>query len=222
MEAMNFDYFSGFLRYLSEENGLKASWLDVYPLQDALNAAKSTSPPFFIDIGGSMGHQTAALLRRYPNAPSSGKCIVQDLPQVVEQAKAIPGQDPNIEFKASSFFEPQPESDRGARIYYMRYIMHDWRDAECVKILSHLKDAMAEDSVIVIDEVLVPEHADAKNGSWIATCDLVMLAMTDDARERTVKEFEGLVRQVGGGLEVKVAKVYDERRGNGVVVVGKV
>jgi hypothetical protein len=39
----------------------------------------------------------------------------------------------------------------------MHKIMHDWPDAECVEILTHLRDAMAPDSRIFINDCIVPE-----------------------------------------------------------------
>jgi demethylsterigmatocystin 6-O-methyltransferase len=39
----------------------------------------------------------------------------------------------------------------------MHKIMHDWPDHECVEILTHLRDAMAADSRIFINDCIVPE-----------------------------------------------------------------
>lgn len=40
----------------------------------------------------------------------------------------------------------------------MHKIMHDWPDYECVQILTHLRDAMAVDSRIFINDCIVPDQ----------------------------------------------------------------
>ena len=36
--------------------------------------------------------------------------------------------------------------------------MHDWPDAECIEILTHLRDAMSSDSRIFINDVILLEQ----------------------------------------------------------------
>ena len=43
----------------------------------------------------------------------------------------------------------------GARVYYMRNIMHDYSDHKCKGILQLTMDAVGKDSVITIDEMIL-------------------------------------------------------------------
>lgn len=46
---------------------------------------------------------------------------------------------------------------RGLTDYCIRRVLHDWPDAECVKILKNQADAMSDDSIILIAEMVVPK-----------------------------------------------------------------
>lgn len=38
----------------------------------------------------------------------------------------------------------------GADVYWLRYILHDWSDEYCVRILSRIKESMGRKSRILI------------------------------------------------------------------------
>lgn len=58
-----------------------------------------------VDVGGSMGHDLSEFRRKWSDAP--GRLVLQDLPDVVAQAKA--GQlHPSIEAMEHDFFTEQP------------------------------------------------------------------------------------------------------------------
>jgi O-methyltransferase domain len=44
----------------------------------------------------------------------------------------------------------------GAKAYFMRRVLHDYSDDDCVKILSHLRAAMAQDSKLLIQDQVMP------------------------------------------------------------------
>lgn len=73
-------------------------------------------------------------------------------------------------------------------------------------MLSHLADAMTEDSTILIDEMIVPAVG--------ATPDLTQLDMTMmclySAKERTLAEWKELLARTGKGLSVRRAVQYHE------------
>lgn len=183
--------------------------------QYARGATDSTL--IFVDVGGNRGHQCINLKQRYPDLP--GRIVVQDQPHVIEEAKAnpLPGFG-GIEAQSHDIFSPQKlkgmshqstpltrfESNAdfvlGARVYYMRYILHDWPDRQCVEILQNLRAGMTEESTIFIDEMVMPESG----ASWRATqMDLVM-ACCFASTERSLPEFEVLLNEAG----LKISKVY--------------
>ncbi|KAK9318802.1 S-adenosyl-L-methionine-dependent methyltransferase [Lipomyces orientalis] len=168
------------------------TWLDEYAF---LEVAKSAAPeqPLFVDVGGGLGHQSVALRKALPADIKNG-IVVQDLAPVISQAQPFDG----VELTVHNFWEPNPV--KGAKIYYMRNIIHDWPDDKAVQILKHIKDAMAPDSTCIIDEMVIPEQG----AHWQAT-QLDMLMMTALAsQERTEKQFEKLVAAAG----LRIRKIY--------------
>lgn len=60
-----------------------------------------------------------------------------------------------IEFMTHDFFTPQPQLP-DAKVYLLRWILHDWPAAYCLKILRNLTAGMAPGSSIIIAEVIMP------------------------------------------------------------------
>lgn len=86
------------------------------------------------------------------------------------------------------------------KYYYLRNILHDWTDDNSVAILSNLKAAMGESSVILIDEMVLPDI----KASWQATqLDLTMMAALGSL-ERTHEQWHKLVRSAG----LRIVKIY--------------
>jgi hypothetical protein len=74
-----------------------------------------------VDVGGGTGTITAEIARYDPKM----RCIVQDLPAVIEEA-AVPEDlkdGERLRFMAHDFFEVQPVKE--ADVYYLRWILHD-------------------------------------------------------------------------------------------------
>src|SRR5271163_1747495 len=96
-----------------------------------------------VDVGGGVGYIGVAISKR---VKPGVEVLVQDRPSVVEQGKSIFGE--SVTFQGHDFFNPQPVY--GAKVYYLRLILHDWPDAVCITILGHIRKAMAEDSKLLI------------------------------------------------------------------------
>jgi hypothetical protein len=45
----------------------------------------------------------------------------------------------------------------GADIYLLRWILHDWSDKYCIKILQNLIPALRKGTKIVINDICIPE-----------------------------------------------------------------
>ncbi|KAL8772303.1 MAG: hypothetical protein Q9209_002515 [Squamulea sp. 1 TL-2023] len=108
-----------------------------------------------VDVGGGHGSVSQALARSTKHI----KYVVQDLPGTVEQAqKELPAEfEHRIEFKEHDFFTEQ--TVKGADIYLTRWILHDWSDKYCVRILKALVPAMEgnKKSRIVLFECVLSE-----------------------------------------------------------------
>lgn len=106
-----------------------------------------------VDIGGSQGHVSVHLAQKFPHL----KFIVQDMPQVIEGAEAkIPGDvKERVEVMVHDMFTEQPVA--GADVYLLRYVLHDWSDKYCVKVLQQLVPGMKKGSKVVIQDHVLPE-----------------------------------------------------------------
>jgi hypothetical protein len=130
-----------------------------------------------------------------------GKMVLHDLPRVIAQADSLPE---DIAKVGHDFFQPLPEAVRGAKAFYLRNILHDWPQTQASFILRNIADAMAEDSVVLIHEILLPEtgvsYFDAMMG-WHM--------MDIGALERTEKQWKTLVGSVG----LKIKGIWKEEQG---------
>ncbi len=142
--------------------------------------------PVIADIGGGIGSQLVAILDAHPSV----RGILFDAPAVI--AQGIPHD--RMERVGGDFFKSVPS---GADAYTMRWIIHDWADAESIAILSNIRKAMKPDSRVVLIEEIIPETPELTWAKWL---DLHMLAMAG-GKERTVAEYKELYSQSGFDLE---------------------
>lgn len=103
-----------------------------------------------VDIGGGHGAVSVALA----NATAHMRFIVQDLPNTTAQGeKLLPsGLQDRVSFMAHDFFEEQPV--KGADVYFLRYILHNWSDKYARRILKSVIPALKDGSRIVCYEFL--------------------------------------------------------------------
>ena len=199
------EHFNQFM--VAQREGMP-SWLDVYPYQELAEGLKPEQP-FFVDLGGGFGHQSIALRQKLPDLPN--KIVVQDIPATLEHAIKYPG----VEIIAQDFFRPQETTGKvnlaifsycltlmqiGAKIYYMRNIIHDWPDEKALLILKNTKAALSPDSVILIDDIVIPNTGAPLQATQL---DLVMM-ITLASLERTKDQWESLTERAG----LKIQKIY--------------
>jgi hypothetical protein len=106
-----------------------------------------------VDVGGSHGNVSIDIAKRFPDL----HFIVQDLPGVVQDAQAKVPADlaDRVTFMAHDFFTEQPVKQ--AKVYYLRWILHDWSDKYCIQILRALIPALNPgDRVILSERCLEP------------------------------------------------------------------
>ena len=202
-----FDWMSGhpyiakdFNNFMAFRRQGKPSWLDIYPVEEAAHGW-NPNKPFFVDVGGGIGHQCIALKERFPYLP--GQVVVQDIECPIDSAFPSHG----IKPMAHDFFKPQSvkgirryshascSADSqlflalGARLYFLGTVLHDWPDKECEIILGNLAAVMSFESRILLDEQILPNQSI----DWRATqIDLYMLSGLA-ATERTEAMWTGLV-----------------------------
>jgi 6-hydroxytryprostatin B O-methyltransferase len=106
-----------------------------------------------VDVGGIIGHACFTIAEVVPEL----KFVVQDLDKVVEVVRErVKGKKhlERIEFQTHSFFKPLPV--RGADVYLLRCICHDYLDKYAAKILGNIIPAMGPKSRIVVVDGVVP------------------------------------------------------------------
>jgi len=142
-----------------------------------------------VDVGGAHGHLVATILRRHRKV----RGVLYDQPQVVDGAAArgfFKGLGNRIETAGGDFFASVPAEADG---YIMKYILHDWDDDRCVRILSLCREAMAPGGrVLVVENVIEPGN----RPSWGKLLDVNMLALLS-GKERTKAEFRNLLARAG-------------------------
>jgi hypothetical protein len=137
-----------------------------------------------VDIGGGDGMFLEKILAAH--APLHG--TVFDQPHIVAQAKsrlAAGGFADRCTAVGGNFFSSVPE---GRDVYLLKWILHDWNDEDCVRILRSCRRAMKPDGRLIVVEHVAGSAEDPPDGRFL---DLMMLVMTG-GRERTKEEFAKL------------------------------
>ncbi|XVF67990.1 hypothetical protein PTKIN_Ptkin10aG0166400 [Pterospermum kingtungense] len=139
-----------------------------------------------IDVGGGNGTALTLLVKAFPWI----RGINFDLPHVVAVAPKYNG----IENVGGDMFESVPKADAA----FFMWVLHDWGDEECIKILKKCREAIPKDKgkLIIVDAVL-EEHKDEKLDFLRLTLDMVMMAHTNKGKERTLKEWTYVLKEAG-------------------------
>ncbi|CAG8975340.1 hypothetical protein HYALB_00005670 [Hymenoscyphus albidus] len=182
-------------------------WFDFYPVEERFAQSSSTDTPLMVDIGGSLGNDLAAFHARFPSL--RGSLVLEELPEVLD---SITDLDASIVQVKHDFFLPQPKIALGAKAYFLSTILHDWPDKEGKIILAHVRSAMNEESVLLINENALP---DTNVPLYPAKLDFLMMSFFSGI-DRTVKQFRTLLEESGFELvEAHQPKVV--RSGTGYI-----
>ncbi|OLC54051.1 MAG: hypothetical protein AUH85_12720 [Chloroflexi bacterium 13_1_40CM_4_68_4] len=145
------------------------------------------------DVGGGNGALLIAALKKHPRAAG----IVFDLPQGVRGAEArfgAAGVADRCRVVAGDFFVDSPPA---ADAYLMKFILHDWPDDDCVRILSKVREAMRPQSRLLVIERALPERVtETASAQGVTITDLHMMVMLG-GRERSEREYAQLLVRAG-------------------------
>ncbi len=171
-----------------DEGMTSHSTVETRDVLEALDGYGFDGPAHLCDVGGGAGHFLSHLLDERPRLTGQ----VLELPQVVEKAGELPGRlgvADRITFTAGDMFESVP----GADAYVLKHILHDWTDAECVRILANVREAADAGVPVLVAEYVVPGP---ETPHFAKLFDLHMLLCTG-GRERTVEEYGELFDRAG-------------------------
>jgi len=201
----------------------------LHPPDQILSACEWETLPegaLVVDVGGGVGTSTLLLAEKFEHL----RVVVQDRPPVIEEGKRVweaklPGilASGRAKLEVHDFLTEQPI--KGADIYLLGQILHDWADSYCEIILTHLRAAAGPATRLVLIEALLPfacripaddETAEISGaipleapapllanfgvagGMGYAT-DLIMMT-SFNAQERTVKHVKALLDRTGWKL----------------------
>jgi hypothetical protein len=143
-----------------------------------------------VDVGSGHGVLVAALLRAAPEA----EAVLFDRAPAIAQARHALQRDGLAErcsFVVGDFFASVPA---GGDAYVLSRILHDWEDADALRILAACRAAMDDTARLLIVDAILPERA--RDQPAAIRTDLHMLVLVG-ARERTVAEFRDLLGRAG-------------------------
>lgn len=157
------------------------------------------------DIGGGAGHQCLALRSQRPEL--RGRLVVTDLDVMIQQQDRALLEKNQITSVADDFFslDSCPNALQHAKTYYLRNVLHDWDDNKSIQILSRVRKAMATDSVLVLDELVLPEWK-----ASMTACNFDLSMMTISSWERSSGQWQDLLERAG--FEIEQTWCYDEDR----------
>jgi hypothetical protein len=182
-----FDYFAG----QHDEATLfteSMSNLDRAAVPEVAAVLDTRQARFALDVGGASGELVRALMRANPQLAGG----VLDLPHIAPDATDAAERDGLSErFTAvgGDFFVTVPPAD----LYLIKYILHDWDDQKCVRILANCRAALEPGGRVVVVECLVEPTG---TSSGVPLMDLNMLTVTG-GRERELAEFDALFAAAG-------------------------
>jgi SAM-dependent methyltransferase len=146
-----------------------------------------------VDVGGGHGSFLAAVLDGNPAATG----ILFDLPSVIEDAtkgEFVGRLGDRVRLVGGDFFKEVPA---GADLYLLKFVLHDWHDTDCVRILANIRRAIAPGGRLALVEMVLPGRNEPHLGPLM---DLNMMVMTGGI-ERTGAEYSDLLAKAGFQLE---------------------
>ncbi|KAF9697583.1 hypothetical protein EKO04_004422 [Ascochyta lentis] len=178
--------------FFEGDRGSRPVWVDWFPVQKLLDEKPVTDDDvLYVDVAGGRGHDLVEFRRKFGSYP--GKYVLMDLPHVVEDKTLdLAG----VDKIAFDFFQDQVVPD--ARIYYMKFILHDWSDELCLKLLKNVTAGMKKGySTLIVEDFILPVRGAAL---LPAMWDMQMMALLS-AMERTERQWRSLFERAGLDIE---------------------
>ncbi|XP_059663213.1 trans-resveratrol di-O-methyltransferase-like [Cornus florida] len=143
----------------------------------------------FVDVGGGTGAVAKAIAEAFPHL----KCTVLDLPHVVANLQGTK----NLNFLEGDMFEAIPPADA----ILLKWILHDWSDEDCVKILKRCREAIPskeKGGKVIIIEMVIQDYKEGDNESIKTQLFFDMMMMiTVTGKERNEEEWKKLFLDAG-------------------------
>jgi SAM-dependent methyltransferase len=145
-----------------------------------------------VDVGGGSG----TFLRRILAGQPAARGTLFDRPHMVETARRALDADAavrdRVDYVGGDFFAEVPA---GADTYFLANVLHNWSDADAIRILSNIRRAVAPEGRLLVVEPVIGPEADPAASEQL---DVIMLAVFGEGcGERTLAEHEALLTAAG-------------------------
>ncbi|KAH9320060.1 hypothetical protein KI387_021829, partial [Taxus chinensis] len=137
-----------------------------------------------VDVAGGVGSALSTIIKEYPHING----INFDLPHVIASAPPIYG----VEHVEGDMFHRIPPADA----VFMKWILHDWDDEQCVKLLKKSYEATPENGKVLIVDAVIDRKEGRKRQVGLLF-DVCMMGYTSGGKERTEEEFKELFHKAG-------------------------
>ena len=121
-----------------------------------------------------------------------------DLSEVID-ALSQNGKSKGVKYLSGDMFDPST-FPKPLDVIYMKHILHDWSDEDCIEILKSCYEASGDNVTIILNEIVVPSAKEIiENGEDIHnatfTVDMVMLLIK--GKEKTREQWKALTDASG-------------------------
>ncbi|KAI5434988.1 putative O-methyltransferase 3 [Lathyrus oleraceus] len=142
-----------------------------------------------VDVAGGTGTMAKTLSKSFPQM----ECIVFDLPHVVDGLQGSH----NLSYVGGDMFQEIPQ----AHAILLKWILHDWNDEQCVKILKKCKESLknkGKDGKVIIIEMVLDNEKENVNESVETQLffDMLMMILVV-GKERNKREWINLISSAG-------------------------
>jgi hypothetical protein len=122
-----------------------------------------------------------------------------------------------IKFQQHNFFEPQPVQNSDA--FLMRQVLHNYNDADCIKIIKGMVPALEKckaGTPLLVNDIVMPRHGTTTRymEHHLRQVDICMLVLMG-AKQRSEEEFGALFKEADPRFEI--VKLYDNPLGIGML-----
>jgi O-methyltransferase domain/Dimerisation domain len=132
-----------------------------------------------IDVGGGRGTMLAAILAAHPRL----RGLLYELQGVADNPEPALGESARCDVVAGDFFASVPS---GGDAYILANVLHDWDDADCIRILRCCRRAMPPGAKVLVIERMIQD--DPAESVPTLLSDLHMMILTG-GMERTHNEY---------------------------------
>ncbi|KAJ9179561.1 hypothetical protein P3X46_011336 [Hevea brasiliensis] len=146
-----------------------------------------------LDVGGGTGAMVGEIVKAHPHI----KGINFDLPHVVATAPEYEG----VTHVAGDMFTSIPPADA----ILLKWILHDWNDEDCMKILKNCREALPKTGKLIIVDAVLNSQGNELFDYMRLVFDLAMMVHVQ-GKERSEAEWKILLEE-GGFASYKIIKI---------------